>query len=95
MASLPLITLTLLAVFLGTQADVDLDLSIRDSTPICVGKICDSSSAFHYYTCCGTLAQDCCFRFQSWVIVSLIVCGILFVASMLIGLVKCICCCDR
>lgn len=70
------------------------DLSLRDSAPVCVGKICDSSNAFYYYSCCDTLATQCCFHLQQWVIITLVVLGILTLASFAIGLIKCICCCN-
>uniref|UniRef100_A0A0M3HUN1 Protein E5 n=1 Tax=Ascaris lumbricoides TaxID=6252 RepID=A0A0M3HUN1_ASCLU len=52
------------------------------------------SSAFHYYECCGTIFNECCFRLQTWVIVILVVLAALVLLSVVISLIKCICCCD-
>ncbi|VDN56292.1 unnamed protein product [Dracunculus medinensis] len=52
------------------------------------------SSAFHYYECCGTLYNECCFRLQTWLIIVLAVIGVLIIASIVISLVKCIFCCN-
>ncbi|KAI6233720.1 hypothetical protein M3Y99_00887200 [Aphelenchoides fujianensis] len=69
-----------------TSADGTFDLSLKDSTPVCVGTICDSSSAFHYYSCCGSAFSQCCFHLQQWVFITLIVIGAITVLSFLIGM---------
>ncbi|KAI6176341.1 Protein of unknown function DUF2650 family-containing protein [Aphelenchoides bicaudatus] len=79
---------------LTTQADGTFDFSLKDSAPVCVGKICDSSNAFWYFSCCGNLLNDCCFHLQQWLLVTLIVLGVLTLASFAIGVIKCICCCN-
>uniref|UniRef100_A0A0N5AUH1 Caveolin n=1 Tax=Syphacia muris TaxID=451379 RepID=A0A0N5AUH1_9BILA len=52
------------------------------------------SNFIWYYTCCGSLFADCCFRLQTWVIVTLAVIGILALGAIVISLIRCIFCCD-
>ncbi|KAI3415458.1 hypothetical protein GPALN_005061 [Globodera pallida] len=101
-------------------ACADIDLSTQAGSKACVGKLCDDSSVFHYYECCGQLYNgiyilgylievefvmskllnfpilDCCLRLQSWVIIVFAVLAVCMIASLLLCLIKCICCCgDR
>uniref|UniRef100_A0A914H3A7 Uncharacterized protein n=1 Tax=Globodera rostochiensis TaxID=31243 RepID=A0A914H3A7_GLORO len=39
-------------------ACADIDLSTQAGSKACVGKLCDDSSVFHYYECCGQLYND-------------------------------------
>ena len=51
--------LVALASFLPlvVAADGTFDFSLRESAPVCVGKICNSSNAFWYYNCCDTASD--------------------------------------
>ncbi|KHN83552.1 hypothetical protein Tcan_01953 [Toxocara canis] len=77
----------------------------KGSSKVCLGSIfivvciplfflCPDPSAFHYYECCGTIFNECCFRLQTWVIVVLVVLAALVLISAVISLIKCIFCCD-
>ncbi|CAD5220251.1 unnamed protein product [Bursaphelenchus xylophilus] len=56
------------------------------------GTQCPASSFFHYYTCCGDLLKECCFNFQTWVLVVLIGIGVLVAASIVLSLIRCLFC---
>uniref|UniRef100_A0A914VVA3 Uncharacterized protein n=1 Tax=Plectus sambesii TaxID=2011161 RepID=A0A914VVA3_9BILA len=56
------------------------------------GTRCPDSSAFHYYKCCGDLNKDCCFNLQTWVIVVLAIIVLCIIASVVAGVIRCICC---
>jgi hypothetical protein len=64
----------------------------KGGAKVCVGSICPDGSVFHYYNCCGTLYSDCCFMLQTWVIVVLAVIGLLIIASVVGGVIRCVCC---
>nr|CDJ81217.1 Hypothetical protein CBG13227 [Haemonchus contortus] len=57
-----------------------------------VGTRCPDSSVFHYYKCCGDLNKDCCFNLQTWVIVVLAVIAVIFVASFVLSICRCLFC---
>ncbi|KAI1699184.1 protein SUP-1 [Ditylenchus destructor] len=90
-----------LSIFAGSEAgpdgaqDINNFLSTRSGSKVCLGDICNDSSAFHYYECCGKLFNECCFRLQNWVWIVIVVFGILLLLSFIGSLIKCICCCDR
>uniref|UniRef100_A0A914CBW5 Uncharacterized protein n=1 Tax=Acrobeloides nanus TaxID=290746 RepID=A0A914CBW5_9BILA len=52
------------------------------------GTKCPASSVFHYYKCCGDILADCCFNFQTWVIIVFIVLGVLILASCILSLFR-------
>uniref|UniRef100_A0A915LSY1 Uncharacterized protein n=1 Tax=Meloidogyne javanica TaxID=6303 RepID=A0A915LSY1_MELJA len=55
--SLPLVVIIPLLWSLSFAIDKD-DFSPKSGSKVCVGKICDDSSVFHYYDCCGQLLTD-------------------------------------
>ncbi|KAL3098484.1 hypothetical protein niasHT_021343 [Heterodera trifolii] len=99
-AFLPSFSSSLCSAFLLFQfvlpfcASADFDLSTKSGSKVCVGEICADSSPFHYYECCGQIYNECCLRLQTWLIAVLLVVAICAIASFLIGLIKCICCCN-
>uniref|UniRef100_A0A915CX37 Uncharacterized protein n=1 Tax=Ditylenchus dipsaci TaxID=166011 RepID=A0A915CX37_9BILA len=96
-----LVLTAIVAVFItpsqagDVQSDVNNFLSNKAGSKVCLGDICNDSSAFHFYECCGKLYNECCFRLQNWVWIVLIVIGICFLFGFVGSLIKCICCCDR
>ncbi|KAM3725068.1 Protein SUP-1 [Dirofilaria immitis] len=66
----------------------------RSGNKICGGAICPEGSAFHYYDCCGTLYNECCFHLQTWLVVVLGIVAVIIVASIALSVIKCIFCCD-
>ncbi|KAH7706254.1 Protein SUP-1 [Aphelenchoides avenae] len=95
LASTCLIAAVMVLSFAPQARADDFDLKNKAGSKICVGKICDDSSAFHYYECCGDLYNDCCFRLQTWVIVVLVVLGVLFLLSVVGGILRWVCNCCR
>uniref|UniRef100_A0A7E4ZVQ2 Transmembrane protein n=1 Tax=Panagrellus redivivus TaxID=6233 RepID=A0A7E4ZVQ2_PANRE len=85
-------TLFLLAILSPAKAE---NFEVKSGSKICVGTVCDNSNAFYYFDCCGTILNDCCFHFQTWVLLVLIVLGVLALLSVVGGFIKFICCCDR
>ncbi|CAJ0954982.1 unnamed protein product, partial [Mesorhabditis belari] len=57
-----------------------------------VGASCPEETPFYYFKCCGDLAQQCCFRLQEWVVLLLIVLAVLVVISIVVNLIRCLCC---
>uniref|UniRef100_A0A0N5AS77 Secreted protein n=1 Tax=Syphacia muris TaxID=451379 RepID=A0A0N5AS77_9BILA len=57
-----------------------------------LGHACGSDSLFHYYVCCGKASADCCFRLQTWVIVSVAVCAAIILTSVVLSLIRCVFC---
>ncbi|PAV62158.1 hypothetical protein WR25_07543 [Diploscapter pachys] len=57
-----------------------------------VGKPCNPSSFAHYYECCGDLNKECCFRLQTWLQITLIVLGVIFLASIIGSIIRCLFC---
>uniref|UniRef100_A0AC34RJN1 Uncharacterized protein n=1 Tax=Panagrolaimus sp. JU765 TaxID=591449 RepID=A0AC34RJN1_9BILA len=86
--------LLLAAYFNGASAD-DIDFKNKAGSKLCVGKICDDSTAFYYYECCGNMFDQCCFKLQTWVLIVLIVVGCFFVLSLVGGFLRCIFCSNR
>ncbi|CAI5444841.1 unnamed protein product [Caenorhabditis angaria] len=60
--------------------------------PILMGTHCGKSSVFHYWSCCGTLKNECCFNLQTWVWVVIAVFAVITVASVILSFIRCICC---
>ncbi|KAE9553196.1 hypothetical protein FO519_003592 [Halicephalobus sp. NKZ332] len=87
--------LLLLAAYFNGASGAEVDLSNKAGSKVCVGKICDDSTVFYYFECCGTIYDECCFKLQTWVLVVLIVAGVLVLLGAIGGFVKCICCCDN
>uniref|UniRef100_A0A183BRI5 Innexin n=1 Tax=Globodera pallida TaxID=36090 RepID=A0A183BRI5_GLOPA len=82
-------------------ACADIDLSTQAGSKACVGKLCDDSSVFHYYECCGQLYNGIYILGYlievefSWVIIVFAVLAVCMIASLLLCLIKCICCCEE
>ncbi|CAB3401306.1 unnamed protein product [Caenorhabditis bovis] len=57
-----------------------------------VGTHCGTASPFHYYECCGNVNKDCCFKLQTWVWVVIAVISVIVIASVILSVVRCICC---
>ncbi|CAJ0575512.1 unnamed protein product, partial [Mesorhabditis spiculigera] len=57
-----------------------------------VGASCPEETPFYYFACCGDLAGQCCFRLQEWVMLLLIVLAALVVISIIVNLIRCMCC---
>ncbi|KAL7079486.1 hypothetical protein ACQ4LE_001546 [Meloidogyne hapla] len=90
--SLPLVVLLPLFWSLSFAIDKD-DFSPKSGSKICVGKICDDSSVFHYYDCCGQILNDCCFKLQTWVIIVIAILLICTLVSIVLSLIRCVCKC--
>ncbi|KAE9554102.1 hypothetical protein FO519_002691 [Halicephalobus sp. NKZ332] len=57
-----------------------------------VGSACPEDTPLYYFKCCGELNSNCCFRLQDWVIVVLGVMTILVILSIIVNLIRCLCC---
>ncbi|CAI5438223.1 unnamed protein product [Caenorhabditis angaria] len=71
-------------------------LTIKRSALACpapiVGSTCPEENAVWYFKCCGSLASDCCFRLQDWVTVLLLVLAIFTILSIIVNVIRCVCC---
>ncbi|KHN77084.1 hypothetical protein Tcan_10469 [Toxocara canis] len=80
-------------------AGMDCCFKLQDGDKRCpigvIGPVkCPDSNPFYYYKCCGAAGMDCCFKLQTWLIILLVVVAVLSIASLIVALVRCLCC-DR
>jgi hypothetical protein len=76
---------------LGQELTQTKDGSVWCPAPI-IGKRCPDSNAFYYYKCCGgELGSDCCFNLQTWAIVVGAIFILAIIASVVGGIVRCLC----
>uniref|UniRef100_A0AC34QPK6 Uncharacterized protein n=1 Tax=Panagrolaimus sp. JU765 TaxID=591449 RepID=A0AC34QPK6_9BILA len=57
-----------------------------------VGSSCPEDTPLYYFACCGELNSSCCFRLQDWVIAVLAIMTILVILSIVVNLIRCLCC---
>ncbi|WKX92538.1 hypothetical protein Q1695_010516 [Nippostrongylus brasiliensis] len=104
-ASLPVVALFAMA-FLAVPTSADEDLMetfknidvfrLRSSAGACpllvVGSVCPQENPLYYFKCCGDLNSSCCFRLQDWVLVLLLVLAVSVVLSIIVNIIRCLCC---
>ncbi|VDO82483.1 unnamed protein product [Heligmosomoides polygyrus] len=103
--TLPIVVLFVLA-FLAAPCSADEDLvetfknidvfRLRSSVGACpllvVGQVCPQENPLYYFKCCGDLNSSCCFRLQDWVLVLLLVLAVSIVLSIIVNIIRCMCC---
>ncbi|KAK5968392.1 hypothetical protein GCK32_005366 [Trichostrongylus colubriformis] len=57
-----------------------------------VGQVCPQENPLYYFKCCGDLNASCCFRLQDWVLVLLLVLAVSIVLSIIVNIIRCLCC---
>ncbi|KAI6183071.1 hypothetical protein M3Y97_00448900 [Aphelenchoides bicaudatus] len=59
---------------------------------IVVGNACPEENPLYYFKCCGEVNTNCCFRLQDWAIVLIGIMILLIIVSIIVNLIRCICC---